>query len=386
MASRMIALIPAYEPDEKLTRLTEELKYNSFEIVIVDDGSGSEYKEVFASSEDRALILRHTKNRGKGAALKTGMEYIYRCMSYSESIRTDEGTVNMNGKDSVVVTVDADGQHKVSDVLRVAEIAASRKDALVLGSRTFKGNVPARSLAGNTITRHVYSLASGVSIRDTQTGLRAFSINMIPKLMEIGGERYEYEINVLLRMTSAGTPIIEEDIETVYIEDNKSSHFNTLKDSFRVYREILKFSASSLVSFSIDYVLFAALVALGSAIGVTKYVIAANIIARLISASVNYTINRKMVFKSNAAVRKSALQYFTLVGVILAANTIVLETLVNTMGMASMPAKLFTEIVFFIISWTVQKYLIFYKNESDADEVCVTERSFRDNFATEEGR
>lgn len=363
MGRRYIALIPAYEPDEKMTDTIRELKAKGFDIVVVDDGSGSACEELFLKAEEDAVVLTHETNRGKGAALKTGMEYIYKYMSYTKAVKTPGGQALTTGKGAVIVTVDADGQHLAEDAFRVARIAEANRNALVLGSRAFSGDVPARSMVGNTITRHVYSLATGVSVHDTQTGLRAFGREMIPRLLEIKGERYEYEINMLLELAKSGTPIIEEEIETVYEDGNKSSHFRTVSDSFKIYKEILKFSASSLVSFLIDYVMYGILIALTAAAGLSHSLIISNIGARLVSSVVNYSINRKFVFNSNSNIHKSALQYFMLAAVILIGNTIVLSTLVNTMGIGSMQAKLITEIIFFFISWTVQKYLIFYREE-----------------------
>ena len=375
MRNRYIALIPAYEPDEKMISLAAELSEKGMDIVIVDDGSGEAYREVFDQASQHAIVLTHPENRGKGAALKTGMKYIDRYMAYTESAMTARGPVSVTGRDAVIVTVDADGQHLPEDVLRVAQIAEQRSGALVLGSRAFNENVPARSMFGNTVTRHVYSMATGVQVHDTQTGLRAFRRSMIPRLLGIEGERYEYEINMLLQLASEGVPIIEERIETVYEDGNKSSHFSTVKDSFRIYREILKFSASSLASFAIDYVMYAVLLAVTGAAGITHSLVISNIGARLVSASANYTMNRKMVFRSHTGFASSALQYALLAAFILAGNTIVLSMLVGTFGMNRMIAKIITEAVFFVISWTVQKYVIFFSEESEADKAAAGEEA-----------
>lgn len=363
MKNRYIAIIPAYEPDERLAGLAEELCEKGMDVVIVDDGSGEAYRGIFEEASHNAVVLTHAENRGKGAALKTGMKYIDRYMAYTESVMTSRGPVSVSGRDAVIVTVDADGQHLPEDVLRVAEIAEQRSDALVLGSRALEENVPVRSRLGNTITRHVYSMASGVQVHDTQTGLRAFRRSLIPRLLEIEGERYEYEINMLLMLASEGVPIIEERIQTVYEDGNKCSHFSTVKDSIRIYKEILKFSASSLASFAIDYVMYALLLAAMGAAGIAHSLVISNIGARLVSASANYTMNRRLVFRSRTGFASSLLQYAVLAAFILAGNTLVLSMLTGTFGINSMLAKLITEALFFIISWTVQKYVIFYSRE-----------------------
>ena len=367
MRRKYIALIPAFEPDERILRLADELIKKGFDILVVDDGSGPSYRELFNDLSQRAIVLTHSNNLGKGAALRTGLRFINKYMAYTESILTPSGAMTVSGGDAVIVTVDADGQHLPDDVMRVAEIAAVRRDALVLGSRALDTEVPVRSRIGNTVTRHVYSAATGVRVHDTQTGLRAFHRSLIPRLLEIEGDRYEYEINMLMQLAAEGVPIIEERIETVYEDNNSGSHFRTIRDSVRVYKEILKFSASSLASFAIDYGMYALLLAVTGAAGVANGAVISNIGARLVSASANYTMNKKLVFKSRTGFARSAAQYFVLAAFILAGNTIVLSTLIGTVGVNSLVAKLLTEALFFTISWTVQRYIIFHSDEDSSE-------------------
>ena len=373
MKSRYIALIPAYEPGEKLISLVHDLRDRGFEAVVVDDGSGKDYRDIFEKVSHDAVVLTHPENRGKGAALRNGLSYILNYMAYDEVARTPSGVRELSGRDAVIVTVDADGQHLPDDVLRVARIAGSRRDALVLGSRALDEDVPARSRFGNTVTRHVYSAVTGVRVHDTQTGLRAFSRDLIPALLEIEGDRYEYEINMLLTLATEGYTIIEERIETVYEDNNSGSHFRTVRDSLRVYREILKFSASSLASFAIDYGMYAALLAITGTLGMTHGLVISNIGARLVSGTANYTMNRKLVFKSRTGFAKSAAQYAALAALILAGNTMVLSMLAGTFGMNSMIAKLITEMIFFVISWTVQKYVIFFSSDGPEEAAAAGE-------------
>ncbi len=339
-----IALIPAYEPEPLMNELLEKLSSSGFENVVVDDGSGAAYAEIFQKAAENAVVLTHPVNRGKGRALKTGLSYI----------------LEHFGPDVVVVTVDADGQHSPQDAARLCDIAAARPDTLVLGSRKLKGDIPLRSRVGNALTRLVYRLSTGLRVYDTQTGLRAFHAALLPKLLEIGGERYEYEMNVLLEFARNRIPILEEEIETIYIDNNSGSHFDTVRDSYRVYKEILKFSASSLAGFAVDYVLYCLLLLITGNISVS------NIGARVVSASVNYTLNRKYVFKSSSGILRSASSYFLLAALILFGNTMVLGLLVNDLGVNRLIAKLITEILFFSVSWLVQKTVIF---KEKAEEV-----------------
>lgn len=223
--------------------------------------------------------------------------------------------------------------------------------------------MPPRSRFGNTITRCVYSLSTRLHIHDTQTGLRAFSGELLPVLLEISGERYEYEMNVLLEFARKGIHIEEIPISTIYFNNNDGSHFDTLKDSYRIYKEILKYSASSFICFLLDYALYSLFTVLTAGLGGISLTVS-NVTARIISASVNFMINRKLVFKSEKSVWKSAVQYFALAAAILAGNTFVLSLLVEQLGMNQFTAKLLTEILFFVLSWLVQRFVIFRRKEA----------------------
>ena len=344
-----IALIPAYEPEFFLLTFLPQVQKAGFKIILIDDGSGADYAPLFEKARAYATVLTHEQNRGKGAALKTGLSYIF--MRHTDAC--------------TIVTIDADGQHRIEDALAVCTLAEQNPDALVLGSRAFTGEIPLRSRLGNSLTRLIYRMSTGLSVRDTQTGLRAFSSSQISLLMGIEGERYEYEMNVLLEYARRKTPILEHTIQTIYLNNNESSHFNPLKDSLRIYKEIFKFSASSFIGFLVDYCMYAillfALTLWGPLLGINylQGIRVSNIASRIVSACVNFSLNRKFVFKSNDSLFRSAFKYFLLALIILVGNTFVLEFLVCTLLIPSMIAKIITELVFFVLSWTVQRFLVF---------------------------
>ena len=223
-----IALIPAFEPENELINLVIQLYDAHFKVILVDDGSGENYRRIFSTAKRFADVLVHETNMGKGKAIKTGLAYVKR--HYPEN--------------TVVVTMDADGQHSVSDAVRVAEAAADETKSLVLGVRCFGRDVPKRSRFGNTVTRFVFRAVTGLGVSDTQTGLRAFGSEQIPFMLGVDGERYEYEMNVLLKYAKGKIPIIEVKIATIYFDNNEGSHFGTFKDSFRIYRSIFKLDKS----------------------------------------------------------------------------------------------------------------------------------------------
>jgi len=217
-----IILIPAYEPDDKLIKLVKKID-NKYKIVIVDDGSSD--KSIFDKVKKYAYIISYDNNMGKGYALKTGLKYI-----------------KENYKNYVVVCVDADMQHDINDAVKLCDYAKEHKDTLVIGRRHWDKSTPFTNRMGNKITRYVFKKKTGLSIYDTQSGLRAFSYKLVDYMLNVPGNRYEYEMNVLLYLTKNNTKFHEIDIKTIYIGDNSTSHFKAFKDSYRIYKEIIKYN------------------------------------------------------------------------------------------------------------------------------------------------
>lgn len=346
-----IALIPAYQPTPLLLNLLKEAQQHGFKIVVVNDGSDATLANLFHQAEKYADVAHHTANKGKGRAIKTGLAYIK----------------DHYPSDCIIVTLDADEQHKVTDAEKLCKMAQGNAGSMIFGIRRLNKNVPLRSRFGNTATRLVFRLSTGKSVYDTQTELRAFGSELIPKLLSIEGERYEYEMNVLFICARENILITEAEIETIYIDGNASSHFDTIKDSYRVYKEILKFSESSFANFLVDYGLYSILSVATAALG-SSGLIASNIGARIVNSSINYSLNKKIVFKSNTSTVKPLCQYAALAAVILFGNTCVLSLLVNKVGVNRYLAKLCTEILFFFLSWLVQKHIIFSKSAEGGQE------------------
>ncbi|MCM8710096.1 bifunctional glycosyltransferase family 2/GtrA family protein [Clostridium sp. SYSU_GA19001] len=336
----MTILIPAYEPDNKLIKLINELReVCDYNIVIVDDGSGISFKNIFElAAQNGCTVLTHETNRGKGRALKTGFNYI-----------------RENKEAEGVVTADCDGQHLPKDIVKIAQSIKEHRDCIVLGTRRFIGKVPFRSRFGNSITRAVFSFASGSRVYDTQTGLRGFSTDMLKWLCEVPGERFEYEMNMLLEAVPAGYGFYEADINTVYLEKNKSSHFHPLKDSLRVYKPILRFSMSSILSALLDFTLLSVIQFF------TSNLFLAVVGARVCSALFNYTLNRLYVFSKfkGASVKKSFPKYFLLAAFIMLANYSVIDIYYSIIGFSLFFAKIFTEVTIFLFSFWSQRKFVF---------------------------
>lgn len=340
-------IIPAYEPDKRLLKLLYALHENTdTKLIIVNDGSNSNTKPIFEEAEKYGVVLTHEKNYGKGKAVKTALEYI--------------NAQKMTGN---VVIADADGQHNENDIILLLEKSVQNPESFIIGVRDFLGKVPMRSQMGNQITRVVFRLLSGKWLKDTQTGLRSFHTSLIPWLLAIPGERYEYETNVLLMCVKESIPIVEIPIETIYLDGNQSSHFHVVKDSLKIYKNMFRFASSSFVSFCLDYLLYGIFLCLTSGLGLSSSVIVSNTMARIISASFNYQLNRRYVFRHKGGMWKTALGYTALALVLLLVNTAFLLWFVTGRGVGGMAAKMAVEVTLFIVSFLVQKILIFRKGK-----------------------
>lgn len=340
-------VIPAYQPDNKLIKLVEKIHDKSdFKILIIDDGSSPACQKIFDKASQYATILRHEVNQGKGHALKTAFQFIKEQNSY--------GTV---------VTADADGQHKIWDIFRTANKASENPNKLILGVRAFTGKVPLRSRFGNSLTKALFKLQTGVGVTDTQTGLRAFTTNLIPFMLKIEGKRYEHEMNMLLEATKE-YEIVEVPIETVYINDNEASHFRPIKDGLLIYKNIFKFALSSLSSFVVDYLVYAVLVLHLAAVPTGLRILLANGIARVTSSIFNYSTNKKLVFKNDDSLVRTGMGYFGLAVGLFVLDTLLIRLFFTVFGIKLLIAKVIVGILLFAVSWTVQKKFIFKERTS----------------------
>ena len=337
-----IALIPSYEPDDALLKVVDELLANSFKVVVVNDGSKITFDEVFNKLPIDVNYLHYETNMGKGFALKHGLQFIR--SNFHE--------------DSIVVTLDSDGQHKVKDAIRVCDLC-EEKGGLVLGSRHFDKGTPFKSRFGNWMARTSFLLSTKHKIYDTQTGLRAFEYPLIEKMQLVRGNRYEYEMNVLLDMIVQNIPIREVKIDTIYVDNNAGTHYNPFKDTMRIFKELIKFSASSLIGFGVDYALFALLTLFN--VPFEHWILMCTIIARVISASVNFTINYHLVFKKRETLWMALIKYAGLALFILGCNLLLMWLLYEKAGMNEYLAKIIVEITLFITSWLVQRLFVFRK-------------------------
>jgi putative flippase GtrA len=342
----IIAVIPSYEPDENLLKVIKELSLIPFGgILIIDDGSGITYNWIFEQCKNyinclniKCIFLSHSVNCGKGAALKTCFKYILKNIP------------NCKG----IVTADGDGQHKTDDIKKIAYELCKNPDKLILGSRNcLNQQVPLRSRIGNVITRNVFSFLSGCNIKDTQSGLRGFSFENMKKFIKINGERFDYEMYMLMECRNLKLKILEVNIQTVYLEGNRTSHFNPLIDSLRIYIIFLKFISSSFLAAFLDFIIFFIMIKL-------KYsLLIAMIAARTVSSLSNFLINKNIVFNSGTDSFKSGIKYYSLVILIGVLSYLLIGILTFIKGMDVLMAKILAESFLFFLSYYLQRIFVF---------------------------
>lgn len=344
-------IIPSLNPDDKLIQVVESLIQFGYEdIILVNDGSDKDHTLPFDTVKKypQCHILTHEVNRGKGRALKTAFEY---CISNRPDI---DG----------VITVDGDNQHKAKDIFECAKAMIENPQNIILGVRDFSGkDVPAKSKFGNVMTSFVFRFACGLNISDTQTGLRAIPREYLQLFTEVKGERFEYETNMLLEFKQSRIPFKEVKIDTVYIEENASTHFNPIKDSLKIYGVIIKFLLSSIMSSVVDIAAFT-VISLLLINKMDKYasIFIATVTSRAISSLFNYTLNRKTVFKSNSSVTYSFIKYYMLcIPQMLISYGLVsgLTDILSLNGILTAILKAIVDTILFVISFQIQRRWVF---------------------------
>ncbi len=346
-------IIPSYEPDNRLCELAKSLKdYPYGPVILVNDGSAESYDSFFEETlsylGERCVYLKHSENQGKGAALKTAFSYVL------ESMPTAIG----------VTTADSDGQHRIEDIRQVSTALLHNPDHLILGTRNFcEPHIPWKSRMGNKLTSFAFFIIAGKKIHDTQTGLRGIPYVFLEKYLAIPGNRFEFETEMLLETEQKA--IREIEIETIYDSvDHHSTHFSPIRDSFKIYRQLLKkpfrFLISSGGSAVLDICLFAVFTGLYKAYFPTVYIAAAAFSARIISMFCNYMLNRLFVFASKKKNHITLLKY-----ILLAVIQIQVSAFLTTVGVfvfdfiQPVIIKMAVDGTLFFISYRVQKRFVF---------------------------
>lgn len=343
---RIAALVPAFRPPDDLRSVIDGLcAAGCATIVVVDDGSGAEYAPFFAEIERSSgvTLIAHAENRGKGAALKTGLAAL----------------MSMTPPVTGVVTLDADGQHRPADAVRVAAALVESPESVILGARTFdeRVRIPWRSRFGNLLTRALFRFFHGRGVEDTQTGLRGLPRSFFGAALDIATNRYDYELDMLICALERKLPIVNLPIETVYLDGNRSSHFNPVLDSLRIYFSLLRFSISALVAVALDFLVFSVALAASGNIAVSMAS------GRVLALGVNFSMNRSFVFRYRRNTRATLAKYLALAVLLAVLSYILILFMAAQFGLPPVVAKAVAESVLFLFSFLTQRHIVFAGGE-----------------------
>ena len=345
---KVTIVIPSLNPDHRLLEVVQGLIRKGFEhIVLVNDGSSPEHNAYFTEIAQfpQCTVLTHETNYGKGRALKTAFSHLL-----------SEHSTDLFG----VVTVDADNQHHPDDICLIAEALSLNPTAIILGTRDFSSaQVPLRSRFGNRLTSRLLHLVCGIGVSDTQTGLRAIPATLLPILVDLKGERFEYETNMLLASKRHQIAISELPVKTIYIDENASSHYRTLVDSFRILRVVLAFFTSSGISALIDIGLYWLLYTIAADFQLSSRILAATAVARIFSSAFNFWVNRQAVFMCHSKLKSSLFRYYLLAIVQMIISGFFVFILTSLLNGHSVLIKLLVDMILFFASFYIQRSWVF---------------------------
>ena len=348
-------IIPAYNPDDKLIHFLLSLRKSGFcNIIIIDDGSRDDAKHIFKEAKDiyDCYILTHSINLGQGRAYKTAFNYYFSETKIGGRFHNSIG----------VIQCDCDGQHHVEDIIRCAKFLCSNSDKFILGVRDFSDkSIPFRSRFGNNCTSFVFKFFCGLDLKDTQSGLKGIPKSFIPAILETPGERFEYASSVLLETKKQGVEILQFPIQTIYINGNKTSHFNPLLDSVRIYSLILKYLLSSLSSFVVDIVLFSIFASLTESLFPEYYIVISTYLAKVFSCTYGYMINKRIVFQRKGNAVLTAIKFFLLCLVQSTCSGFVTRGFVMISDWNEVICKIIVDTCLFFASFQIQNRWIFKK-------------------------
>ena len=350
-----LVIIPALNPMQNLVDLVRELlEHGVPQVIIVNDGSDDSFNSIFHSVEQlkHCTVLTHKENRGKGRALKTAFSYVIKHFSHLDG----------------VVTADADGQHTVEDICRICERLSLKENDLILGVRNFKeDNVPKRSYLGNRVTSRIFQFLYGYNLQDTQTGLRGIPVRELAWMVELSGERYDFEINMLIKARHRNIGFSTISIKTVYYDNNSGSHFSTAKDASRIFLRLIsgliQYSGATIVSGFLDILGFYMLNSVVfAAFSAPIRIFVSTVIARVISSLCNYLMNRNLIFAHNGKLASSVLRYYILCIFLMLTSYSLVYTVSLFWRVNESVIKIFIDIALGFFSYQVQLRWVFRNN------------------------
>jgi len=230
--AKTVALIPCYNVAGLCAEVIRKTLGMADHVIVIDDGStdgtGGIVSGLLAEYGARLHVISRSVNEGKGSALLDGMQYALEHFQFS-----------------ALITIDGDGQHRPEDIPKAEKAILQGRD-FVIGQRNISG-MPMRSRFGNSITSGIFRKLYPKCPSDTQSGFRAFSSKFVHEIVTfVHRGRYETELYTLLLALHLGLEVEVFQIDTIYIDKNKSSHFRPVMDSMRIVFSLLRWQLDTL--------------------------------------------------------------------------------------------------------------------------------------------
>lgn len=337
-----IAIVPCYrQPEEYINVLSELLSTEIYKIIIVDDGN-VKLIELNQIKSSKIVLIRHERNIGKGAAIKSALKYI-------KKYETSE----ISG----IVMLDCDGQHSIKDMEKLIESHKEFSDKIVLGVREFTGkNVPFKSKLGNNVMSFLFHLIFDVRIIDTQTGLRIIPSRLIEEIIDIKNNRFAFELEFLIRGIRK-TDIVQVPISTIYHEKNRETNFRPFLDSVNILYPLIRTATVGLTAVALDYIILLALLINEISLFYSL------LIARLIGLIYSSIMIRNFVWRSTRKKARSYIKYFTLWIANLLFLYFILDSFSSTIKEIFI-LKIFIDFVLFVINFIIQRKIFDSKKDN----------------------
>ena len=247
----------------------------------------------------------------------------------------------------------------MDDILNVAQYLTTHPDEIVLGVRGFTGSVPLRSRLGNTLTRYVFQVFTGLRLTDTQTGLRGWPARYCLAALPIAINGYDFELECLMEAReNHGFKVTQLPIKTIYLDGNKSSHFNPVRDSLRIYFVFVRYCGASLTAAVIDSLFFYI------AYHFTGKLAVSQVAGRLAALVIAFTLQRNLVFRSNENATRSLAKYMVLLVVMGVVSYSMMNFLNQRAHFPVLVAKMTAEGILFLANFSILRQFVFTRSKT----------------------
>lgn len=324
MNNLKIALITVFEPDNHFVEFLKSLKEANFEVLVINDGSQVTFNKIFEEAGKIVRILNHEFNRGMGASIKTGLEYIKK---------------NCQGN-YIVVTMDYHKKQEIEDIKQVSEAVLLNPNAFVLGSKRRTKETSITTKLGSEAMRFAYQKKTGIDVYDTNANLRGFSNNLIDFLLQVKGNRKDYEINVLLKCAEQKIEIKEIALTE---EEKKILERKEKKKETSFESEIFKFAMLSPFGLGIDFVLFLILYLF------SKQGMVSLVFAKIVSSIIDFSRDKTHIYKIEPDASKVTKLYCLFVFLIILVDCLLFGFLSSFFSLQIIFAKIVGEIAVYAV-------------------------------------